>query len=141
MNKHLALFAAAGMLFSAAAVPATTEPAPTAAPATGPDQNLAQDSAATDNGATNSDNNKAMPGPDTIYLKINADCWIEIYDRYNKEVYKDLARKGDELYLNGFAPFTVKLGNAQGVILEYNHKPFDPAPYTTRGIARFTLGK
>lgn len=84
--------------------------------------------------------NKAMPGPDTLYFKLNADCWIEVHDRFNKEVYVNLARTGDEIYLNGFAPFLVKLGNAQGVIVEFNNKPFDPAPFTTRGIARFTLG-
>ena len=84
--------------------------------------------------------NKAMPGPDTLYFKLNADCWIEVHDRFNKEVYVNLARTGDEIYLNGSAPFQVKLGNAQVVILEFNHRPFDPAPYTSRGIARFTLG-
>ena len=86
------------------------------------------------------DNNKAMPGPDTLYFKLNADCWIEVYDRFNKKVYVNLARTGDEIYLNGFAPFQVKLGKAEGVVLEFNNKPFDTAPYTTRGIARFTLG-
>lgn len=84
---------------------------------------------------------RAMPGPDTLYFKLNADCWIEVHDRFDKEVYVNLARKGDEVYLNGFAPFKVKLGNAQGVVIEFNNKPFDPAPYTTRGIARFTLGE
>lgn len=123
--------------------PATGEAVKTPAPAAGPGQDTAQagttagDESANDDGGSN----KAMPGPDTIHIKLNADCWIEIYDRDDKVVYKDLARKGDELYLNGYAPFKVKLGNAQGVILEYNHKPFDPAPYTTRGIARFTLGE
>lgn len=128
----------------ATVTPATTQPATTTTPTAGSGQSTAQAGATVSAGATNDDsnsNNMAMPGPDTIYLKLNADCWIEIYDRYNKEVYKDLARKGDELHLNGFAPFTVKLGNAQGVILKFNNKPFDPAPYTTRGIARFTLGK
>ena len=82
----------------------------------------------------------AVPGPDTIYLKLNADCWIEIIDRFNNQVYQDLARTGEEIRLTGTAPFQVELGNAQGVILEFNNKPFDPAPVTTRGIARFTLG-
>lgn len=85
-------------------------------------------------------NSKAMPGPDTLYFKLNDDCWIEVHDRFNKEVYVNLARTGDEIYLNGFAPFQVKLGKAQAAVLEFNNKPFDTAPYTTRGIARFTLG-
>jgi len=84
--------------------------------------------------------NKAIPGPDTLYFKLNADCWIEVYDRFNKKVYVNLGRTGEEIYLNGFAPFQVKLGKAEGVVLEFNNKPFDTAPYTARGIARFTLG-
>lgn len=97
--------------------------------------------AASANPAEPEDENLAMPGPDTLYFKLNADCWIEVYDRFDKKVYVNLARTGDEIYLNGFAPFQVKLGKAEGVVLEFNHKPFDTAPYTTRGIARFTLGK
>ena len=85
------------------------------------------------------DENKAMPGPDTIILKLNDDCWIEVHDRYSKEVYFDLGRTGEEISLNGFAPFQVKLGKAEVVIVEYNGMPVDTAPYTTRGIARFTL--
>lgn len=86
------------------------------------------------------DDNIALPGPDIIYLRLNADCWIEVHDRYGKEVYVNLARTGEEIYLNGFAPFQVKLGNAQGVVIQYNGEFYDPAPYTTKGIARFTLG-
>ena len=84
--------------------------------------------------------NRAVPGPDTIYLKLNADCWIDIRDQFDKEVYQNLARTGEEIRLTGYAPFQVELGNAQGVILEFNDEPYDPAPVTTRGIARFTLG-
>ena len=123
-----------------AETPAAGEPATTAATATVTGENT-QATDSTDSNGTDNSNNKAMPGPDTLYFKINADCWIEVHDRFGKEVYVNLARTGDEIYLNGFAPFQVKLGNAQGVVLEFNNKPFDPAPYTTRGIAKFTLGK
>lgn len=84
--------------------------------------------------------NSAMSGPDTIYLKLNADCWIDIRDQFGKDVYHDLARTGEELHLSGFAPFKVELGNAQGVMVVFNNKPYDPAPVTTKGIARFSLG-
>jgi cytoskeleton protein RodZ len=84
---------------------------------------------------------QAQPGPDAIFIRLNGDCWIDIRDRYDKTVYRDLARAGEELRLNGFAPFQVELGNAQGVIIEFNETPYDPAPVTTRGIARFILGQ
>ncbi|MFQ5659925.1 MAG: helix-turn-helix domain-containing protein [Gammaproteobacteria bacterium] len=79
-------------------------------------------------------------GPDTIRLRLTADSWIEIYDKDDNKLYLNLARAGDEINVNGTAPFDVKLGFSQGVILEFNGKPFDPAPYSHAGIARFTLG-
>ena len=91
--------------------------------------------------ARSGDEDQAVPGPDSIHLKLKSDCWIEIRDRFDKKVFQDLARTGNDLRLNGFAPFRVELGNAQGVILEFNNKPYDPAPVTMRGIARFTLGQ
>lgn len=93
----------------------------------------------TTDGGPKSDDTEETSGPDTIYLKLNADCWIEIQDQFNNEIYRDLARIGEEIHLRGYAPFQVKLGNAQGVIIEFNGEPFDPAPFTIKGIARFTL--
>ena len=52
-----------------------------------------------------------------------------------------LARAGDTFDLHGTAPFSVLLGFAQGVNIQLNGKPFDPAPYSRSGVARFTLGE
>ena len=131
---------------SAAVVTATDTPAVPAAHVTATDTPdiLPAEVTATDipavPAAETDSQNRAVPGPDTIYLKLNADCWIDIRDQFDKEVYQNLARTGEELRLTGYAPFQVELGNAQGVILEFNDEPYDPAPVTTRGIARFTLG-
>lgn len=80
-------------------------------------------------------------GPDTISLKISADSWIEIYDADGAKVMVSLARAGDTFDLHGTAPFSVLLGFAQGVNIQLNGKPFDPAPYSRSGVARFTLGE
>lgn len=80
-------------------------------------------------------------GPDTLFLTVNADSWIEIYDAYNNKLYLDLARTGDEIVINGAAPFDVKLGFSQGVQVLFNGEPFDAAPYSRLGVARFTLGE
>lgn len=80
-------------------------------------------------------------GPDRILIRLSADSWIEIFDAGGEKVYLSLARSGDVLSLSGTAPFSVLLGFAQGVSLELNGKPFDPAPYSRSGIARFTLGE
>ena len=82
-----------------------------------------------------------MTGPDSINLKMTADSWIEIYDVYNEKVYMDLARSGDEINLRGTAPFRVKLGFSQGVILTFNGEPYDFSSYSIAGVARFSLGQ
>lgn len=79
-------------------------------------------------------------GPDSLLMKLTADSWIEIFDRDGKKLFLSLARSGDDLSINGNAPFKVKLGFAQGVSLEFNGQSFDPAPYSRAGVAHFTLG-
>ena len=81
-------------------------------------------------------------GPDTIRLVLNTDCWIEIFDADNEKVFYDLARAGQILQLNGVAPFSVLLGNADAAVVTFNNVPFDFTPYITGiGIARFVLGE
>ena len=82
-----------------------------------------------------------ITGSDTLQMKLSADSWIEVNDADNNKLYRDLARTGDEISIRGNAPFSVKLGFSQGVSLEFNGKPFDPAPYSRAGVARFTLGQ
>lgn len=80
-------------------------------------------------------------GPDTIRLVLNTDCWIEVFDAENRKVFYDLARVGQTLVLNGDAPFSVLLGNADAATVEFNNAPFDITPHVTGiGIARFVLG-
>jgi len=83
-----------------------------------------------------------MPGgPDSIVLNVTADSWIEVVDANNQRVYMNLARAGDTLNLYGSAPFQVLLGFAQGVSVQFNGNPFNQAPYSRSGVARFTLGE
>ena len=81
-------------------------------------------------------------GPDTVTLVLSIDCWIEIFDADNEKVFYDLARAGQTLVLNGAAPFSVLLGNADAATVEFNNLPFDITPHVTGiGIARFVLGE
>ncbi len=81
-------------------------------------------------------------GPDTITVVLVMDCWIEIFDADNEKVYYDLAQAGQTLILNGVAPFSVLLGNANAGTVEINNIPFDITPHVTGiGIARFVLGE
>lgn len=77
---------------------------------------------------------------DRLEFTLNHDSWIEAYDANNTRMYHGLARAGNEIKLAGPAPFSVLLGNAQGVMVRFNDEPFDTSPYAKAGIARFTLG-
>lgn len=85
------------------------------------------------------DNVANAQGPDLLKLRFTADSWVEVTDRDGHRLYENLARTGDQISLSGAAPFAVKLGFSQGVILEFNGEPFDPAPFSHSGVASFTL--
>jgi cytoskeleton protein RodZ len=80
-------------------------------------------------------------GPDTIRMQLTADSWIEVTDADGQRVFFSLGRAGDTLILHGTAPFSVLLGYAQGVKMEYNGQPFDLATYSRSGVSHFTLGR
>jgi len=80
-------------------------------------------------------------GPDLLKFSLTADSWIEITDVNNQKLFMDLARTGTTLDLRGTAPFDILLGFAQGVTLEFNGAPFDIAPYSRAGVAKFRLGE
>jgi cytoskeleton protein RodZ len=80
-------------------------------------------------------------GPDTLALSVTAKSWIEVYDKNKQKIYMNIAQAGDELKLNGIAPFSVILGFSPGVKVAFNGKPFDHTPYENDGVARFKLGE
>ncbi|OGT33422.1 MAG: hypothetical protein A2W28_08005 [Gammaproteobacteria bacterium RBG_16_51_14] len=80
-------------------------------------------------------------GPDNIWMKLTADCWIEVYDAAGIRIYMALARSGQEPVISGTAPFRVTLGNAEAVEVDFNGESFDTKPFSIAGVARFTLGE
>ena len=76
---------------------------------------------------------------DTLKMELTAESWIEVYDALGKKLYIDLAKPGEKISLTGTPPFSVKLGNARAVSINFNGKPFDTGKYTKAGIARFLL--
>ena len=83
----------------------------------------------------------AASGPDQVSFHVNSDSWLEVTDRSGDRIYMDFIHGGESLTLTGQAPFSVLLGYAIGATLEFNGQPFDPAPYTRAGVARFSLGQ
>ena len=85
--------------------------------------------------------NTAAAGSDQVVFHVTTDSWLEVTDRSGDRIYMDFIHGGESLTLNGQAPFFVLLGYAIGASLEFNGQPFDPAPYTRAGVARFSLGQ
>lgn len=79
-------------------------------------------------------------GQDRVRLTFSNDSWVEIVDSNGVQVLRGLFKKGTVRELVGSAPFSVFLGNTQGVAIQINNETFDPAPFTRRdSTSRFTL--
>lgn len=84
-------------------------------------------------------NGDAVTNPATLKLDLTAESWIEVYDAKGEKLHVSLAKPGGKIDLTGDAPLSVKLGNARGVKVIFNGKPFDTSAFTKAGVARFQL--
>ena len=76
-----------------------------------------------------------------LLIKVNEGSWIDLRDaRDNKLIYETVP-SGREIPLEGLAPFKVFLGNASGVQVFLEGKPFDFSSHQRGLTARFTLDK
>ena len=57
---------------------------------------------------------------DQLDLSFTSDCWVEIKDKEGKVLLAALKRSDDNVTVKGDAPFTVLLGYAPGVTLQFN---------------------
>ena len=76
---------------------------------------------------------------DTLKMELTTESWIEVYDALGKQLYFDLAKPREKIRLTGTAPFSVTLGNARAVSVNFNGKPFDTGKYTKFAVANFLL--
>ncbi len=75
-------------------------------------------------------------------MESQVEClFIANVDTLENKVFVDLGREGQILNLRGTAPFTILLGFAEGVSIEFNGETFDAEPFTSGSIARFSLDR
>ena len=67
------------------------------------------------------------------------ESWVEIRDGEGNVQFSGTVPAGAARSLEVRPPVDVVVGNASGVRITYNHKPFDVAAHATRNIARFRL--
>ncbi|MDO8595162.1 MAG: DUF4115 domain-containing protein, partial [Sulfuricaulis sp.] len=75
-----------------------------------------------------------------MVLRAIHESWVDVRDaRDNKLLYENVPA-GRSIAIEGVAPFSVFLGNAEGVRVEFNGQNFDISRYKRGQVARFTLG-
>ncbi len=80
-----------------------------------------------------------VAGAPMLRINVQNESWIEITDAAGRVLLSAVQPAGAQQDLNGRAPFTIVVGNAPGVHIEYGGKPVDLAPYTRGNVARFAL--
>jgi cytoskeleton protein RodZ len=78
-------------------------------------------------------------GAKRIQLDFQNQSWVEIKDRDGNTLLSDLNPADTRKTVEGMPPFAVVIGNASGVRLTYDDKPFDLKPHVKVEVARFTL--
>ena len=79
------------------------------------------------------------PDQADILISPSADAWVEIRNSAGERLLYELVRPGQDVEVNGSAPFEAIIGNAPAVEIYYRGKRFDLAPYSTDGVARVSL--
>ena len=81
----------------------------------------------------------ASGGNVAMQFHFSEDAWVEVRSADGKVLLSRLNAAGTEQSIEGEAPFSVVVGNAKGVSLNYRGQPVDLTPYTRDQVARLTL--
>jgi len=76
-----------------------------------------------------------------LFFRFTHDCWVVVSDGEGDLLHQDLENAGDELYVGGDPPFSITLGYAPGVRLEYNGEPVMLTQHTNDAVAKLVLGR
>jgi len=78
--------------------------------------------------------------PDRVILVFNEDSWAEVTDAQGHRRLFGLYRRGQVIEIEGSTPMDISLGNAAGVEIKYNGRPYDFSANIRRtGTARFIV--
>ena len=76
-----------------------------------------------------------------LVLHAVEESWADVRDGGDNKLLYENIPAGRSVTIEGVPPFSVFLGNADGVRVEFNGKSFDIARYKRGQVARFTLGE
>lgn len=78
-------------------------------------------------------------GKDVLRFVFQKESWVAVRDGRGKTVFSQLNPGGTEQVVYGKPPFSLIVGNATAVKLDYNGQPVDLAPHTSVEVARLIL--
>ncbi|MCP5249013.1 MAG: helix-turn-helix domain-containing protein [Candidatus Accumulibacter sp.] len=81
----------------------------------------------------------ATAAGNSLKLRFAQPAWIEVRDGRDEVLVSGFRPADSEREITGQPPFSLVLGNAKHVTVEYNGKPIDLEPHISKGVARLTL--
>ncbi len=81
------------------------------------------------------------PPPPPVRITVKQDAWVDVRQADGKSVFMGTVKPNAPVELKGDPPFSVTIGNASAVTLEYEGKPVDLKPVTVmpNNIAKVKL--
>lgn len=76
---------------------------------------------------------------DSLVIAFSKDCWIRIRDGAGNTLSSGVKKAGEVLTLESGAPYSLLIGNVEGVLVSFNGEPVDLAPYNDKNVAKFIL--
>jgi len=81
----------------------------------------------------------AANGDMAVQLLAAEPAWVEVKDASGAKVLSRHLLSGESAEVGGQAPFTLKIGNATAVKLNYRGQPVELAAFTRSNVARLEL--
>jgi len=83
----------------------------------------------------------AVPaGDEALHFSFNQPSWVEVRDRSGEIVFSQLNQAGSQREVTGRPPFSMVIGNASRVTLQFRGKPVDLMAVRSKGdVARLTV--
>jgi cytoskeleton protein RodZ len=78
-------------------------------------------------------------GDHVIQLQFQRESWVEVRDGQGRTLYSQLNSPGSAQTISGPPPLSLIIGNAAGVRMMVNDRPYDLAPHVKVDVARLTL--
>ncbi len=86
------------------------------------------------------DSSQASTHDSGLFMSFSGDCWVQVRDANDVQLYSGVASGGSELHLEGELPISLVIGRREAVSeITFNGEEIDLASLTTGSVARFSV--